>query len=453
MSPEESTAGMLARQQEIIAECLEHNFWTWSAQGGVKPLPVARAEGAHFWDFEGTRYLDFNSGVMCVNIGYGDRRVIAAIANQAEELIFAGPHTATKVRAELGKRLAALTPAGLDSFLYTLGGAEANENAIKLARAYTGRHKVLAQYRAYHGATHGAIAATGDPRRWMWEPNLMPGVVHFEGPFSDPWSHGSYPLGSKTALERLESVIRFEGPETIAAVLIETIPGTNGVLIPPEGYLEGIRELCTRHGIQLICDEVMTGFGRTGAWFAVEHAGVVPDLITMAKGLTSGYAPLGAVAIAPHIVDYFEERVFQGGLTYNGHPLGLAAAIANIDILKSDHLIDRSNEMGEVLAEGLKRLAGQHAIIADVRSIGLMAAVDLVRDPETREPLADYAERSAVLSAFREDCLKRRLYLRTFMSSVLIMPPLVIDEQDILAGLDILGDSIRELEMHISSTH
>lgn len=445
MSDPTSTQNHASLQDDVIADCMEHNFWTWSAQADVTPLPVAGAEGAYFWDFEGVRYLDFNSGVMCVNIGYGDRRVIDAIGEQAGEIVFAGSHTATKVRAAAGKLLSQVTPAGLDHFLYTLGGSEANENAVKLARAYTGRHKILARYRSYHGATHGASAVTGDPRRWTWEPNLMPGVVHFEGPCGDPWSARTRNSDAQQALDALESVIRFEGPHTIAAVLIETIPGTNGVLLPPAGYLKGIRELCDRYGIQLICDEVMTGFGRTGAWFAVDHEGVVPDLMTMAKGLTSGYAPLGAVAIAPHIFEHFEEHIYQGGLTYNGHPLGLAAAIANIQVIQSDRLVERAQSMGEMLEHRLEVLQEKHDIIGDVRCIGMMAALDLIEEGEKGAPLGDYGVRSEAITGLCADCLQRGLYLRAHMSTILIMPPLTISEQDLQSGLDILSGCLDKL--------
>jgi taurine--2-oxoglutarate transaminase len=434
------------QQEDILASCRKHNFWTWSAQGSVNPLPVASAEGAYFWDFEGKRYLDFNSGVMCVNIGYGDQRVIDAIADQARELVFAGPHTATTARADAGEILASVTPPGLDTFLYTLGGSEANENAIKLARAFTGRHKILSQYRSYHGATHGSAAATGDPRRWAWEPTLMPGVVHFHGPLGDPWSRENGSRDAESALDQLESVIRFEGPETIAAVLIETIPGTNGVLIPPDGYLQGVRRLCDQYGIQLICDEVMTGFGRTGNWFAVEHEDVIPDLMTMAKGLTSGYAPLGAVAIAGHIVEHFKDRVYQGGLTYNGHPLGLAAAIANINVLKSDRLIERAHDLGSVLADELLKIARKYAATGPVRSIGLMAAVDLVQKDDPHVPLIGYAHHSDVIKGLREDCLANGLYLRSHMNTLLIMPPLSIRKDELLSGIEILDACLARME-------
>src|SRR3990170_7106986 len=283
---------------DIVRLSLKHNFWTWSAQSRVQPMPVTKAEGVYFWDAYGKRYLDFNSMVMCSNIGHGNPRVTDAIAAQAKELAFAGPGMATKPRAWLGKLLAEHTPGDLDIFLYTLGGAEANENAIKLARANTGRHKILARYRSYHGASHGAMAATGDPRRWAWEPMLMPGVVHFFDPYRyrSALHPGRVDIPedefTRDYLANLEEVIALEGPETIAAVLIETVTGTNGVIIPPQGYLQGVRRLCDQYGILLICDEVMSGFGRTGAWFAVDHWGVVPDMITMAKGLTSAYAPL-----------------------------------------------------------------------------------------------------------------------------------------------------------------
>ena len=292
---------------DILPLSLEHSFWTWSAQGKVNPIPVSRARGVYFWDTSGKRYLDFNSMTMCVNIGHGDARVIAAICQQAQELPYAGPGMATRPRAVLGKLLAEITPTGLDRFLFTLGGADANENAVKLARAATGRHKILARYRSYHGATAGAMALTGDPRRWAWEPGLMPGVVHFLDPYRYRSTfHASRPdlpeiEFTKEYLNHLEELIQLEGSATIAAILMETVTGTNGVLIPPDGYLQGVRAICDRYGILLICDEVMSGFGRTGRWFAVEHWGVVPDIMTMAKGLTSGYAPLGCVAMKQSI--------------------------------------------------------------------------------------------------------------------------------------------------------
>src|SRR3990170_7026278 len=351
---------------QIAPLALRHNFWTWSAQAEVKPIPVVRSEGVRFWDASGKSYLDFNSMMMCSNIGHGNTHVIEAIVRQARELPFAAPAMATKPRAILGQMLAEICPGDLSRFFYTLGGAEATENAIKLARAATGRHKILARYRSYHGATHGAIAATGDPRRWAWEPLVMPGVVHFFDPYRYRSAlHRDGPdvdeaTFTQDYLHQLKETIQLEGPQTIAAILVETVTGTNGVIIPPEGYLPGVRELCDRYGILLICDEVMSGFGRTGAWFAVDHWKVKPDLMTMAKGLTSAYAPLGAVAMTPAVAATFNEVPFRSGLTYTSHPISMAAAIANIEVMRDLGLPERSKEMGKSLALRLRELGESH---------------------------------------------------------------------------------------------
>ena len=429
---------------EILPLSLEHSFWTWSAQGKVSPIPVTRAKGVYFWDADGKRYLDFNSMVMCVNIGHGDERVINAIAEQAKQLPFAGPPMATKPRAILGKMLSEITPGNINRFLFTLGGAEANENAIKIARAYTGRHKILARYRSYHGATAGAMALTGDPRRLVWEPALMPGVIHFLDPYRYRSTfHRTNPLISeqdftKDYLNHLEEIITYEGPENIAAILLETVTGTNGVIVPPTGYLQGIRDLCDQYGILLIADEVMSGFGRTGKWFAVENWGVIPDLITMAKGMTSGYAPLGAVAMKSEIADFFNERVYQGGLTYNAHPISLATAIANIEVLIEDQLIKRSQEMGIVMRKLLLDLGEQHPSVGDVRSIGLFGVVELVKNRETREPLTPYNQNSTEMNDIRNFLLDNGVYVYTHWHTILIIPPLIISEEQITEGFRVL---------------
>src|SRR5512142_838471 len=303
---------------EILPLSLEHVFWTWSAQAKVNPIPVKRAKGVYFWDVDGKRYLDFNSMTMCVNIGHGDERVIEAMVEQARQLPYTAPAMTNRVRAIASKLVAEVSPGGqLTKVLFTLGGADASENALKLARGYTGRFKILARYRSYHGASAGAIAATGDPRRVAWEPMVMPGVVHFLDPYryrstfhrlNPDISEADF---TKDYLNHLEEIIQFEGPETIAAVLLESITGTNGIIIPPDGYLQGVRALCDRYGILYIADEVMSGFGRTGKWFAADHWGVVPDVMTMAKGLTSAYAPLGAVAMKPEIAAAFNEHAFE----------------------------------------------------------------------------------------------------------------------------------------------
>ncbi len=433
---------------DILPLSLEHNFWTWSAQAHVNPIPVKRAKGVYFWDVNDKRYLDLNSMVMCVNIGHGDERVIEAMVAQARELPFAGPGMATKPRALLGKLLAEIVPEGLTRFLYTLGGADANENAIKLARGYTGRHKILARYRSYHGATYGALAATGDPRRVAWEPYVAPGFVHFLDPYRYRSTfHRTQPditeeEFTRDYLNHLEEIIQYEGPETIAAILLETVTGTNGVIIPPAGYLQGVRALCDRYGIVMICDEVMSGFGRTGRWFAVDHWGVKPDIITMAKGLTSGYAPLGAVAMRPEIAAAFNERAYQGGLTYNGHPISLAAAIANIEVMRQDGLVERAARTGEVLGDMLAELVERHPSVGEVRSIGLFGVIELVRNRKTREPLAPYNSSSAEMAAIRKYLLDHGVFVYTHWHTILVIPPLIITPEELQEGFAVIDRAL-----------
>lgn len=439
---------MYIPDEEILSASLETNFWTWSAQGKVNPIPVTRAEGVYFWDVHGKRYLDFNSMVMCVNIGHGNQRVIEAISNQAKELAFAGPGMATRPRAVLGKLLREIVPEGLTHFLYTLGGADANENAIKLARAYTGRSKILARYRSYHGATHGALALTGDPRRVAWEPFIMPGVVHF----LDPYRYRStFHLNhleiseeefSQDYLNHLEEIIQYEGPQTIAAIFLETVTGTNGVIIPPKGYLEGVRALCDKYGILLICDEVMSGFGRTGRWFAVDHWEVQPDLMTMAKGLTSGYAPLGAVAMRKEIFEYFKDREYVGGLTFNGHPISLAAAAAVIEVMKEEHLVEHAAEMGVLMKEMLEELVERHPSVGEVRSIGLFGVIELVKDRKTREPMAPFNGSSPEMNALRKYLLDQGVFLYTHWHTVLLLPPLIISPDQLREGFDVIDRAL-----------
>src|SRR5216117_1591860 len=331
--------------EEIVALSKKHTLFEWSAQAKVDPIPVAGAKGCWFWTPEGKRYLDFNSQLMCVNIGHGNERVIRVIQEQAATLPYANPFMATEPRARLGAKLAELTPGDIDTFFFTNGGAEANENAIKLARAVTGRHKILARYRSYHGGTAGSITLTGDPRRWASEPGIS-GVVHVLDPY-----HG-IERGWDSAAESLamiEEIIQLEGPQTIAAFILESVTGTNGVLVPPDGYMQGVRALCDKYQILMIVDEVMAGFGRTGEWFAINHWNVVPDIISMAKGLTSAYVQLGAVGMRRSIADQFADKVFYGGLTYNSHPLACAAALASIRVYEEDKLLENARTMGGVM--------------------------------------------------------------------------------------------------------
>ena len=433
---------------EILSQSLENSFWTWSAQGGVEPIPVTRANGVYFWDAEGKRYLDLNSMLMCVNIGHGDQRVIDAIAEQARQLPYVAPSMTSKPRAILGKMLTEITPGDLNHFFFTLGGAEANENAIKIARAFTGKHKIFARYRSYHGATAGAMSLTGDPRRLAWEPNLMTGVVHFLDPFR--YRSTFHRLNPDIAeddftqdyLNHLEEMILYEGPETIAAIILETVTGTNGILIPPDGYLQGVRALCDKYQILLICDEVMSGFGRTGKWFAVDHWEVVPDLMTMAKGLTSAYAPLGAIAMRDEIAEYFEDRVFFSGLTYNSHPISLAAAIATINVMKEDRIVENAQKMGTVLRRHLNDLGEQHPSVGEVRSIGLFSAIEVVKNRKTREPMAPYNGTSPEMTALRQHLLDNGIYTFVHWNVVLVNPPLIINEEQLAEGFEVMDKAL-----------
>jgi len=433
---------------DILPLSLKHNFWTWSAQNHVNPIPVKKAQGVYFLDINGKKYLDFNSMTMCVNIGHGNQKVIQAIVDQVQELPYAGPGMATKPRAMLGKLLSEITPGNLDHFLYTSGGADANENAIKLARAYTGRHKILSRYRSYHGASLGALAATGDPRRAAWEPGVASGVVHFLDPYRYRSTfHRNYPDVSDADfcadyLAHMEEIITYERPETIAAVMLEPVTGTNGIIIPPDGYLQGVRSICDKYGILLIADEVMSGFGRTGTWFAVDHWKVVPDLMTMAKGLTSGYAPLGAVAMKPEIVHHFDDVVYEGGLTYNGHPISLAAAIANIQVLRDDHLIENSQVMGEVVQDLNAEMFDRHPSIGEARNIGLFGIIELVKNRKTKEPLSPFNESSPVMVTFKKRLLEKGLFVYTHWHTLLIIPPLIISKEELADGYAIIDEAL-----------
>ena len=423
---------------EMVALTKRHTLFEWSAQSKVDPIPVAGAKGSYFWTPEGKRYLDFNSQLMCVNIGHGHPKVIEAITRQAETLAYANPFMATEPRARLAAKLAEITPGDIDVFFFTNGGAEANENAIKLARFFTGRHKIMARYRSYHGGTAGAISLTGDPRRWAAEPGI-PGVVHVLDPYHGiqrGWD------SADDALANLEETIQLEGPSTIAGFILETVVGTNGVLVPPDGYLQGVRELCDRYGILMIADEVMAGFGRTGKWFAVDHWGVVPDLITMAKGLTSAYVQLGAVGMRREIADSFNDRVFYGGLTYNSHPLACATALAAIEVLEDEGLIDRAARMGERLKVHHEQLAAKHPSVGATRSIGLFGVVELVRNRQTMEPMAPFNgtsdEMVALGKRFRED----GLYTFTRWNYFHTNPPLTISEEELAEGFEIIDRAL-----------
>jgi taurine--2-oxoglutarate transaminase len=424
--------------EEIVALNRQHTFFSWSIQGAVDPIVIDHAEGVWLYTPEGDRILDFNSQLMSVNIGHGDRRVIDAITEQALKLQYVQPAFATEIRGRLGQKLAEIMPGDLDKVFFTLGGAEAIENAIKLARHFTGRYKVLARYRAYHGATMGAMTLTGDPRRWANEPGLV-GVVRY--PDTHRWGEKE-PRPVEESLQGLEDVIRYEGPHTIAAVFLETIVGTNGILIPPDGYLEGVREICDRHGILMVCDEVMAGFGRTGRWFAVDHAGVVPDLMTMAKGLTSSYLPLGAVAMRHHIAQAFEDKMFYGGLTYSSHPVSLAAALATIRVYEEDGLIENAAKMGDVMRGHHERLAAKHPSVGATRNRGLFGIIDLVRTRDPWTPLTPFNGTSDEMKAIGKYLRGHGVYAMLANNSIHTNPPLCITEDELAHGFDVIDGAL-----------
>jgi taurine---2-oxoglutarate transaminase len=423
---------------EIVELSLKHTLYDWQQQGTTRPIAVASARGSEFFTVEGKRYLDFNSQLMGVNIGHADPRVAEAIAEQARTLPYISPFMATEVRARLGVKLAELMPGDIEKSFFTLGGAEANENAIRIAKAVTGRNKILARYRSYHGATYATISLTGDPRRWGNEPG-MPGVVHVLDPYHGiqrGWDD------AETALAYLEETITLEGPETIAAFILETVTGTNGILIPPDGYLQGVRELCSRYGILMIADEVMCGFGRTGEWFAVNHWDVVPDIITMAKGLTSSAIPLGAVGLAPRVSAYFDDHVFWGGLTYNSHPLALAAALATIHVYEEDGLLEHTRKMGDVMAQHHQALMDNHPSVGEVRNLGLFGIVELVRSRETMEPMAPFNGTSEEMKAISAFLNERGLFTMVRMNGIMTNPPLCITEEQLGEGFAIIDEAL-----------
>jgi taurine--2-oxoglutarate transaminase len=432
------TASGAMTSEEIVALNRAHTFFSWSIQGALDPIVIDHAEGVWLYTPEGQRILDFNSQLMSVNIGHGDRRVIDAITEQALKLQYVQPAFATEIRGLLGKKLAEILPGDLDKVFFTLGGAEAIENAIKLARHYTGRYKVLARYRAYHGATMGAMTLTGDPRRWANEPGLV-GVVRY--PDTHRWGEAE-PRPVEESLRGLEDVIRYEGPNTIAAVFLETIVGTNGILIPPDGYIQGVREICDRHGILMVADEVMAGFGRTGRWFAIDHWDTVPDLMTMAKGLTSSYLPLGAVAMRHHIAQAFEDKMFYGGLTYSSHPVSLAASLATIGVYEEDGLIDNAARMGRVMRDHHQRLAAEHPSVGAVRNLGLFGILDLVRSREPWTPLTPFNGTSDEMKAIGKYLREHGVYAMIANNSIHTNPPLCITEDELAQGFEVIDAAL-----------
>lgn len=438
-TPHDADADRARRIRELSKA---HVFTSWSAQRSLDPLPIAGGEGAHFWDHEGRTYLDFSSQLVNVNLGYQHPGLTAAVQEAAGRITTIAPAWASESRAEAAAEIAGLAPAGMSKVFFTNGGAEAVENAARFARLHTGRQKVLAAYRSYHGASAGAISLTGEPRRWHSEPGI-PGVVHFWGPYlyRSEFHATTEQEESERALAHLRRTVEAEGPQRIAAVILESVVGTNGILVPPPGYLEGVRALCDEHGIMLITDEVMAGFGRTGSWFAFEHFGITPDLITFAKGVNSGYVPLGGVVLSDEIAATFDERPYPGGLTYSGHALATASAVAAIRIMREDKVVEHAREVGErTLGPALHALTDSHEMVGEVRGLGVFWAVELVADRDTREPLG--ADR---VDAVKNACISRGLWPFMAGSRVHVCPPLVISHEDAARGVALLDEALAEV--------
>ena len=422
----------------------QHVIHCWKAQRRGDPMVIDRAEGVYFWDADGKRYLDFCAGLLCINIGHGNKHVLDAMKRQMERFTYVPPGFATEARSTLARMISEVAPGDLDYTFFTNAGTEAVENAIKAARAFTGRHKIYSAWRSYHGATAGSITLTGDPRRWAAEPGI-PGAVKFFGPYCYrcPFGCASEETCGLQCLETLKTQIMLDGPKTIAAIFVEPIVGSNGILIPPKGYMKGLRQVCDENGILLVADEVMSGWGRTGKWFAMDHEGIVPDIMVTAKGLTSGYVPLGAMVWSKKIWDHFCDHPFVGGLTYSGHALACATGVANIEVYRSENLIEKSRTGGEHLYGRLRELLDKHPSVGDVRCRGLWACIELTSDKKTKAPLAGFADaRMNVSSGVLQRLYAKGVYLFAQWDFILIAPPLIITKDQIDEGISAIDEAL-----------
>ncbi len=428
-------------QDEMIDACLKHTLYSWAATGKVTPLPIERAEGIYLYGPNGQKWMDFNSQLMSVNIGHSHPKVVQAIKDQADTLIYTIPGSATKARAELATRLAEIVPGNINTFFFTLSGAESNENAIKAVRQYSGRFKILSRYRSYHGATNACLSMTGDPRRNQ-NAGGAPGFVHVMDPWPMTFSWGETDEEiTRKNLIYLEEVIQYNGPETIAAMFIESVTGTNGILPPPKGYLKGLRALLDKYGILLVCDEVMAGWGRTGKLFAFEHGDIVPDIVTMAKGLTSSYIPLGAVGMSDPIAQYFRDNVFWGGLTYNAHALCMGTALAAVNVLMEEKLVENAAAMGEIMRSEIDRLTAKHPSVKGGRCIGLFGMVDIQKN-SAGDPIVPFNTNSPVMAAFAKRLLENGLFTFIRWGSFMCNPPLCITKEQLLEGFAIIDEAL-----------
>ena len=435
---------------DIVQKNKEYTLASWTAQKDWNPISMVEADGVYFWDAAGKRYLDWSSQLINVNIGHGNQKVIRAIQEQAEKVTYAYPGIATEPRARLAEMLAEIAPGDLRKTFFTLGGADAIENAIKIARLYTGRQKVLARYRAYHGATFGAMSAGGDPRRLANEPGV-PWIVHIHDPYayrSPLYTGRTQAEGDQALADQIEETIQYEGPETIAAILLEGYSGSSGIIQGGETFWRRIQEICDRYEILLIVDEVMSGFGRTGEWFGINHYPFVkPDLMVMAKGLTSGYVPLGGVMVTGEVADFFEDHPLWAGLTYSAHALACAAGIANLEVYKEQNLIENARQMGKVLRSGLVNLAEKYACIGDVRGTGLHQVIELVKNRQTREPMSGFNQPpSEPMRAAAASLREQGMHTFVRWNWIFSAPPLIINEAQIQEGLGMIDQALAKVE-------
>lgn len=433
--------------QQILKNNLDYTLFSWAKQGGLNPINASHAKGSYVYDRDGKKYLDFSSQLMNVNIGHGDQRITEAVAKQMQEVSYVYPGMATDVRGKLGKKIAEITPGNLTKTFFTLGGAEAIENAIKLARMYTGRHKIITHYRAYHGATYGAITAGGDPRRFPVDSQAMPNVVHVENPYAYrcPWNSNSIEQCGERALAHLERVVKLENPDSVAAILFEGESGSSGCLKYPPMYLKRVRELCDKYGIMMIDDEVMSGFGRTGKMFGIDHHDVTPDFMCLAKGLTSGYLPLGGLVVTDKIAEYFNDNPMIIGLTYSAHPTLCAAALENVRIIQDENLVERAAEMGLYIESEVERLKAKHPSIGDFRNTGLLGCIELVKNRDTKEPTVPWNAKPHEMEATIRMASKiRELGMFTFVrwNWIFIAPPLNVSKEEVDEGLRIISEAI-----------
>lgn len=430
---------------QIIQDNLDYTIFSWSKQKGIAPIAVKYGEGVYLYDYDGKRYLDFSSGLMNVNIGHGNQRVTEAVVKQMQEVSYVTPSCVTKVRGELGKKLAEICPGDLNKAFFTLCGASSIDNAIKLARLYTGRHKILTRYQSYHGASYGAVSASGDPRRLPVDAQQAPNFVHFDLPYLYRWEYGEENLLKET-IAQLERTIAYEGPANIAAILLEGESGSSGCLKYPVGYLKKVREICNKHGILLIMDEVMSGFGRTGKWFGFENHGIIPDMIAMAKGLTSGYLPFGCLMISDKIASKYDDAILPLGLTYSAHPVSCAAALEMLKIYEDDNLIENAAAMGKYLDVQMEKLKQKHPSIGDWRNTGLLGCIELVKNKTTKEPIAPFNAKPDEMAVMNKVAAKiKELGMYTFVrwSYIFIAPPLCITKEQIDEGLAIISEAIK----------